>query len=204
MLSLFRLSLLTLLVAACSTTVEPNLSTHIERDPIEGFWRFSDRSTTLLIERCMSDPRKFCGLLIEFDGEADTRDFDTSDFNKWGERKCRSNVLEIAPDPTRPGFYVGKIQDPLEGQVYAIELNQRSNGILEAHTFLSVSIDETVDIAIESALGSSPSIFNAGSYLVRALAGKELHSEVERWRRMSLPLERCDRPSVKSKKELSK
>jgi hypothetical protein len=108
--------------------------------------------------------------------------------------------LNVASDPDRSGFYIGDIRNQKDGQVYAIELTLRANGILEAHTFLSVSMDETAEMAIGAALGSPPSVIDVGSYLARALAGKELHSEVERWRRISYPHDRCDRPSITTHK----
>ena len=200
MIPLFRPSLLVLLVAACATTVETESSDKTVPDPIKGYWRFSDQVTTIMIDECASKAGRLCGLLIGFDGEASARNFETSDFNRWGERKCRSQVLQIVPDPERPSSYTGRVQDHSDGQTYAIELTLRSTGLLEAHTFLSVSLDETVGMAADAALGGAPSILDTTSYLARAFAGKELHSEIERWRRISIPHQRCDRPSIKLNK----
>lgn len=204
MRSPFRLNLLAILLTACSTAIDPAPSSQKDRDLIEGYWRFSDRLTTISIERCASGIAKLCGLLIAFDGERTARNYETSDLSRWGERRCRSEVIVVDPDPERDGLYVGRIQDPSSGQTYAVELTLRSKSVLEAHTFLSVTLDETVDMALHAALGRAPTLIDTGSYIARTLAGKELHSEVERWRRISLPHQRCDRPIIKSNKGGSK
>lgn len=188
------------IVAACATTDTVDQTAMISIDPIEGYWKLSDQETILSIERCAHGSGSHCGILVVFEGDKDDRKYLTADFISWGQRKCRSTILQIDADPQRPDRYLGAIESQTDGQTYTIELTLRMNGIIDAHTFLSADLEEAVDMAVGAALGDSPSIIDAGSFLARAVAGKELHSEVERWTRVASPSSRCDRPSIKPHK----
>ena len=167
-------------------------------DSIEGFWRLENGTSVVEIAPCRVGRKPLCGRLIAFEREPTDRDYLTSDFMSWGQRLCRSEVvtdIEVSRDER---VYSGSYYAPHEGTNYNLMLLRKDNDTVEARIYLGASLDEVIDLAIGSALGSAPSLFTSLSFLTRAGVGKELLGETVDWHRVHQPEGRCDRPSIKS------
>ena len=172
----------------------------LSADPLEGYWSLGDREAIIQVKRCGEKAETLCGRLIQFEGNPKRRDYQTSDWSSWGGRLCGANVLvDMSRDPDT-GVYNGHFYDHTSGGVYNLMLAGPDVQTVGAMIYHGTSADEFIDVAINSALGSAPDMFDGAYLALRTVAGQELLSETETWRRVAAPGERCDRPAAFNKR----
>ncbi|WP_018996483.1 DUF2147 domain-containing protein [Hirschia maritima] len=165
-----------------------------ELRPFEGYWRLHDEIGTIQISTCEKDNQKICGQLIQFQGKTNDRDFSNPDFWAWGQKVCGSQILHDLQYNQRSKTLTGFVYIREKGKVFNIEAWPRHTGRLEVLIYEGTSINESVDIAINAALGNLPDMLSSADYLFRLTAGKEITGELAHWKKVISPLDRCDTP----------
>lgn len=184
-------------LAGCAANTTPGPKAAAPPGPLEGFWRLADQTTVVHVAPCELGRPPLCGRLLVFEGDQQARDYLSPGFFAWGQRLCGSDMLSRIEPASETGVYEGAYYAPDEGQHYNLMLTRKDAASLEARIYLGASVDEAVDMAVGTALGSAPSALAGLSFVTRASVGKELLGETQVWHRVDEPSDRCDRPVIR-------
>jgi uncharacterized protein (DUF2147 family) len=165
---------------------------------MEGFWQLADGTSIVEISPCAIEAPTLCGRLVKFEGDKNTRDYNTPDIMAWGSRICGSMIISNLTNSTQPHSLTGSLYDPERGERYNLILSQANSNVVQAQSYLGTTGDEIVDVAISALLGSPPSLLDGAYLAIRGSLGKRFLRESEVWHRVRNPDERCDIPELQS------
>lgn len=178
---------------ACSAIALNQRPEYSVTHPLIGKWRLGTTSDVIEISRCHKNGKDLCGLQIAFVGKPTDRDYGHPDFMSWGQKKCKSQVVSALRKGEETQTFHGFFYDLNKHKNYNIILTSLSHNRVSARIYEGVSIDEGISMAVNTAIGSAPSVLDALSFASRAAFGKDDLGYDQIWQRVAIMNNRCDR-----------